>query len=177
MSGYSQAAVLQWHGIGQSSIPKLNTLLQSKGLAFNSKAQPATVTKPSDPEQVNAYMKALQHPLKNVATALREIILSAHKDIGEEICWNAPFFFYTGAMKPFNPKEYKRFVAGFNFFKKDCVRLVFLTGAKLNDESGMLEGDYADGRRLALFHNLQEVKLREKTLRLLVKKWVLLLDK
>jgi hypothetical protein len=30
-------------------------------------------------------------------------------------------------------------------------RLVFPSGAKVKDASGLLEGDYADGRRLAMF--------------------------
>ena len=133
--------------------------------------------KPSQPEKVNEFMEKLEHPLKNVAEALRQIILKADKEIGEEIFWNAPSFFYTGPMKPFNPKEYKRFIVCFNFFKKDCVRVIFLTGAKLEDVSGMLEGDYKDGRRLALFYNMEQVKQNEKLVQKLIKKWLKLLDK
>jgi hypothetical protein len=47
-------------------------------------------------------------------------------------------------MKPFKPKEYKRYIADFNLHRKDCVRLVFPSGAKIRDKSG-LTGDYADG--------------------------------
>ncbi len=39
---------------------------------------------------------------------LRNIILSTDKEIGERIKWNNPSFYYTGEMKPFDPKEYKR---------------------------------------------------------------------
>jgi len=122
-------------------------------------------------------MKALEHPMKDAASALRQIILSTGKTIGEEIFWNAPAFFYTGEMKPFEPKEYKRYIVGFNFYKKDCIRLIFLTGAKLNDTSGLLEGDYADGRRLAVFYSMEDVKSKEKNLQKLVKKWLKLVDK
>ena len=55
--------------------------------------------------------------------------------------------------------------------------MIFLTGAKVNDKSGLLEGDYADGRRLAHFRNLNEVKEKEKHLRAVIKKWLSLLDK
>jgi hypothetical protein len=134
-------------------------------------------TRASNPEQVNEYMKKLNHPMKAVTEALRQIVLSADKTVGEEIYWNAPSFFYTGKMKPFAPKEYKRFIIAFNLHKKDCVRLIFLTGAKLEDASGLLTGDYADGRRLALFHSMEEVKANEKILQKLVKKWLKLLDK
>ena len=111
-------------------------------------------SKPSQPELVNNFMKKLKHPLKNVAEELRKIILKADKTIGEEIAWNAPTFYYTGKMKPFKPKEYKRFIVGFNFFKKDCIRIIFLRGALANDKTGLLEGDYKDGRRLAFFYNI-----------------------
>jgi len=42
--------------------------------------------------------------------------------------------------------------------QKDCIRLVFPSGAKIKDSSGLLQGDYADGRRLACFHLSRAVK-------------------
>lgn len=131
----------------------------------------------SQPDVVNDYMKKLKHPLKDVAKTLRQIILNSDKTIGEEIFFNAPSFFYSGKMKPFNPKKYKRLIVTFNFFKKDCIRLIFLTGGKLNDTSGLLTGDYTDGRRLALFYNMEDVKNNEKIMQKLIKKWLSLLDK
>jgi len=141
------------------------------------KAEKNDTIKLSEPGKVDAYMQNLKHPLLKVVEALRKIILSADKKVGEEIKWNAPSFFYTGEMKPFNPKEYKRYIIVFNLYKKDCIRLVFPTGAKLEDTSGLLEGDYADGRRLAMFYDMKDVKSKEKTLQKLVKKWLKLLDK
>ncbi|MFT3910643.1 MAG: DUF1801 domain-containing protein [Ferruginibacter sp.] len=134
--------------------------------------KPTLETKSSQPELVDDFMKKLKHPLKDVSESLRQIILSTSKTIGEEIYWNAPSFFYTGKMKPFKPKEYKRFIVGFNYFKKDCIRLIFLRGASVNDKSGLLEGDYADGRRLALFHSEAEVKKRKKDLQEVVRQIV-----
>lgn len=133
--------------------------------------------KPSEPDKVDEYIKNCKHPLVNVVIALRKIILAADKEIGEEVKWNAPTFFYAGEMKPFNPKEYKRYLIVSNLFQKDCIRLVFPSGAKVDDGSGFLEGDYADGRRLALFHDLKEVKSKEKKLQAVIKKWVKQLDK
>ena len=88
-------------------------------------------------------MKGLEHPLAKVAEALRQVILKAHSDVGEEIKWNAPTFFFTGEMAPSDPKLYKRYLVVFNFFRKDSVRLVFLGGAKVKDPTGLLEGSYA----------------------------------
>src|SRR5215467_5301576 len=121
-------------------------------------------TKPSESDKVDEYMKRLKHPLSDVVEALRQIILKADPKIGEEVKWNAPSFFYTGEMEPFNPKEYRRYLVVFNLFKKDCIRLVFWGGAKVKDKSGFLQGGYLDGRRLALFHSLDDVKSNKKRL-------------
>ncbi len=134
-------------------------------------------TAPSEPDKVDAYMARLKHPLAKVVADLRGIILSTHKEIGEEIKWNAPTFFYAGKMRPTNPKEYRRYIVVFNLFKQDCIRLVFPSGAKVNDASGLLEGDYADGRRLAMFYSSRDVKSKEKALRAVITKWLKLLEK
>lgn len=134
-------------------------------------------SKASEPEKVDAYMSKLKHPLTKVVADLRKIILNTHKEIGEEIKWNAPTFFYSGKMKPTNPKEYRRYIVVFNLFKKDCIRLVFPSGAKVEDKSGLLEGDYADGRRLAMFYSAKDVKSKEKDLRAVIRKWMKLLEK
>ena len=132
-------------------------------------------TKPSESDKVDEYMKRLKHPLSEVAEALRQIILKTDPKIGEEVKWNAPSFFYTGEMEPFNPKEYRRYLVVFNLFKKDCIRLVFWGGAKVKDTSGFLEGDYADGRRLAMFYGMNDVKSKQANLQKIVKQQLKLL--
>ena len=134
-------------------------------------------TKSSEPDKVDAYMDGLKHPLKKVAENLRQIILNTDKEIGEEIKWNAPTFFYAGKMRLTNPKEYRRYIVVFNLFKQDCIRLVFPSGAKVKDASGLLEGDYADGRRLAMFYSPKDVKSKEKALRVIIAKRLKLLEK
>jgi len=141
------------------------------------KAKKEALTKPSEPEKVDAYMAKLKHPLTDVVAALRKIILSTDREIGEEIKWNAPTFFYSGEMKPSDPKEYKRYIIVFNLFQKDCVRLVVWKGARVKDKSGLLEGDYADGRRLALFHNLEEAKSKKALLQAVIRRWLETPDK
>jgi hypothetical protein len=123
-----------------------------------------TTTKPSEPDKVDAYIKRLKHPLKDVVVSLRKIILAANPEIGEEIKWNAPTYFYTGEMEQSDPKLYQRYLIVFNLFKKDCIRLVFWGGGKVKDKSGFLQGDYADGRRLAFFHSLNDVNANKKHL-------------
>lgn len=135
------------------------------------------LSKASGPEKVDAYVASLKHPLTQVVKNLRRIILSVDSEIGEEIKWNAPTFFYAGPMKPTNPKEYRRYIVVFNLFRKDCIRLVFPSGAKFKDSSGLLEGEYADGRRLAMFYNVKDVRSKERALRAVISKWLKLLEK
>ncbi|NJM39762.1 MAG: DUF1801 domain-containing protein [Anaerolineae bacterium] len=134
-------------------------------------------TKPSEPDKVDAYMKTLKHPMKDVLEALRQVILKTDPSIGEEIKWNAPTFFYAGEMKPSDPKEFKRYLVVSNVFKQDCIRLVFWGGDRANDTSGFLEGDYADGRRLAMFYSLDDVKAKTKALQRVLKMQLKTLDK
>ena len=141
------------------------------------KPKQAALTKSSEPENVDAYIRGLTHPLAKVVEALRKIVLSTDPEIGEEIKWNAPTFFYSGDMKPFNPKEYKRHIVVFNLHRKDCIRLVFPSGGRVNDKSGLLEGDYADGRRLTLFYNMEEVMCKQAPLQSVIRKWLETLDK
>ena len=118
----------------------------------------------SEPEIVDDFMKKLDHPLINLMQYVRKVILSADASIGEGIYWNAPTFFYTGKMEPFEPKEYKRYIVGFNFYKQDALRLVFLRGAKASDPNGLLTGTFKDQRKIASFQNIEQVKKAEADL-------------
>jgi hypothetical protein len=137
----------------------------------------STSTKKSEPEQVDAYVRVMKHPLKRVVEELRAIILGADSAIGEEIKWNAPAFFYKGTMAEFDPKQHRRHVVVFNLFKEDCVRLVFPTGARIGDTSGLLVGTYADGRRLAQFSSIDEVHSKKLALERVIKNWLNTLEK
>src|SRR6266487_2576146 len=130
----------------------------------------------TDQEQVNEHIKKLEPTLAKVVETLRQIILSTDKEIGERIKWNNPSFYYTGEMKEFDPKEYKRDMIVMNLFK-DRIMLVFPSGAKVNDKSGLLEGNYKDGRRISIFKDLNDVKEKQKALQKIIKDWLKLVDK
>jgi hypothetical protein len=136
----------------------------------------AKAPKLSDEEQVKQHIDKLEPELKAVVTALRKTILEADKDIGEQIKWNNPCFYYTGEMAPFDPKEYKREIAVFNLFK-NRIMLVFPSGAKVNDTSGLLEGSYKDGRRTAVFQDLADATAKKKNLQAFIKQWISLVEK
>jgi len=130
----------------------------------------------TDTEQVTAHIQALPAPFGEVVQAVREIILSADKAVGEQIKWNSPSFYYTGEMQPFDPKEYKRDIAVMHL-RKGVVLLVFPTGAKVADTTGILEGTYTDGRRMVTIKDMDDAKQKEKALKKVIKDWLALVDK
>jgi len=136
----------------------------------------AKTTKLTDSEQVTQHIKKLGPGLGKIIQTLREIILDTDKEIGERIKWNNPSFYYTGEMKPFDPKEYKREIIVFNLYK-GRIMLVFPSGAKANDKSGLLQGEYKDGRRITIFKDMEDVRSKEKLLQTAIKEWLRLVDK
>jgi len=130
----------------------------------------------TDAEQVTQHIRELEPGLAEIVEALRKIILGTDHKIGERIKWNNPSFYYTGEMKPFDPKEYQREIIVFNLFK-GRILLVFPSGAKLNDTSGFLEGDYKDGRRIHIFKDMADVISKKAALQSVIAKWLKLVDK
>jgi hypothetical protein len=136
----------------------------------------AKKTSLSDTEKVAEYIQKLENPTKEMVETIRQIILNTDKELGEQIKWNSPSFYYTGEMKEFDPKEYKRDIAVMNL-NKGNVMLIFPTGATIKDTTGILEGLFPDGRRLVKFKNLEDVRLKEKSLKKVVKEWLELVEK
>jgi hypothetical protein len=126
-------------------------------------------------EQVSEHIQELDPAIKDAIEALRQIILSTDSKIGEHIKWNNPSFYYSGPMAPFDTKEYKRDIIVMNLLK-NRIMLVFPSGAKVNDTSGLLEGDYKDGRRTIVFKDLDDVRSKEKALQGVIKAWLMLVE-
>ena len=122
----------------------------------------------SEPEKVTEFLNKLNHPLLDLTQYARTFILNIDPAIGEGIYWNGPTFFFTGTMKPFDSKEYKRYIVGFNFYKQDTLRLIFLKGASATDPEAILEGDYKDGRRIASFKSITDWKNKETALKKII---------
>ena len=135
----------------------------------------------SDREQVTQHIQQLEPELSKIIETIRQIMLGIDEEIGEHIKWNNPTFYYTGVIKPFDPKEYKREIAVMNLYK-GRIMMVFPSGSKIQDTSGLLEGDYRaanrkDGRKTVVFKDLDDVNSRKKQLEDVVKKWLTLVEK
>jgi hypothetical protein len=130
----------------------------------------------TDEEQVSEHIQKLEPAVGQVVETLRQMILSTDPEIGERIKWNNPSFYYTGEMVEFDPKEYKRDMIVMNLHK-GRIMLVFPSGAKVNDQSGLLEGDYKDGRRFAIFKDLEDVEVKHGALQKVIMDWLALVEK
>jgi len=130
----------------------------------------------NDPKSVTDFIIKLDPAFAELVETVRQVILSASPDIAEQIKWNSPSFFYSGAMKPFDPKEYKRDIIVLHT-RKNVALLIFPTGAIVNDASRILEGDYTDGRRMVTFKTVDEVKAKADDLQKVIKQWLALVDK
>lgn len=125
----------------------------------------------TDEEQVATHIHKLEPALAEIVMAIRQIMMSTNSLIKERIKWNNPSFYYAGEMAPFDPKEHKSDIAVFNLFK-GRIMLVLPSGARVSDTSGLLEGDYKDGRRTIVFKDMDDVKGKEVALSTVVKRWV-----
>jgi hypothetical protein len=130
----------------------------------------------NDPDGVTHFIEKLEPGFASLVEAVRQLVLRTDKNVGEHIKWNSPAFFYRGEMKSFNAKEYKRDIAVIHI-RKGIAMLIFPTGDTIKDESGLLEGDYADGRRMAYFRNMEEVKQKGKHLQQVIKVWLKQVEK
>ena len=132
--------------------------------------------KKSDSDLVSALIKRLSPDFADIVSYLRQVILSADQQISEQVKWNSPAFYYNGEMKPFEDREYKRDLAVINV-RKENVLMVFPTGAKVEDTTGLLQGNYTDGRRLAIFTDLEDAQKKAEDLQKVIRQWLSLVEK
>ncbi len=133
--------------------------------------------KPTDQEQIQEFYINTDHPLKEVMLKLHSIIMETDPEIGEHIKWNSPAFYYTGEMAPFDPKEYKRDIVVYNVHKKDEILLIFPTGAKVVDTTGILGGKFSDTRKSVQIKSMEDLLTMENDLKKVIKQWLALVEK
>ena len=129
----------------------------------------------SDSEKVVSYVSNLNSPEAETVLFLRKVILEADSSIGEQIKWNSPSFYYTGDMKAFDPKTYKRDIVVINLHRGNLL-LVFPTGDKIQGFDDFFEGNYPDGRRIAKIKDLDDAKAKAAVLQKVLQDWILLIE-
>lgn len=109
--------------------------------------------------EVKAWFKKYDNPMKPVVMRVREIILAADERMEETIKWQAPTFMYKGNLASFFPKS------------KEHASLMFHTGASIPGKFPHLEGG-GETSRFMKFADLKEAEARKSELTAIVKAWI-----
>lgn len=159
-------------GAGNRSVALTRLVEPIRGNVDGMSRDLGATTKTSETAEVEDYLARLDHPMKQVLATIRETVLAASPDVGEEIKWNAPTFFFTGLLPHFVPKEYRRVLVVTNLFRQDKVRLVFWQGGRVEQHGGLLTGDYSDGRRLAELSSVAEVEAAAESIKSIIRQQI-----
>jgi hypothetical protein len=124
---------------------------------------------PNRSQEVDRFMKRLNHPLKEGVEQLRAAILDSDDQITEHIKWNAPSFRYAGEDR-----------VTFRLYPEDRVQLVFHRGAKVrgdaadfafDDHTGLLRW-VADDRAVVALQDVKDTEAKQRDLVDIVNRWV-----
>ena len=134
----------------------------------NSSSIKTTKGSTSATEEVEAFLKELEHPFKREILALREILLGADPSISEGIKWNAPSF---------RTAEY---FATFNLRARNKVQIILHLGAKKRDNTAevtiadpetLLEW-LATDRAAAGFSDLNDIEAKQSAFAQVIRQWI-----
>ena len=174
LSKYSKKEVLNFHGMGKSTIPKLEKLLSDKKIAFNS--YPFFIEKNMTKEIINLnpevtdFLKELNHPFIKEIEQLRNCILSADKKMTENIKWNGPNYCFenedriTMRIQPPTKQAQLIFHRGAKKQKQHKDRLI-------SNKSKMLLWKEND-RAIVTFKSLQDIENGKTELTTIVNEWI-----
>lgn len=123
-------------------------------------------------KEVTDFINNIDHPLIKGIVLLREIILSADKEITEHIKWSAPSFCYNDDDRITMNSEAR-------MVKDNIVSLMFHRGAKKKDTKGFKFADdeglfewLAPDRALMKFKTVKDIEANKSVLKKIVKKWI-----
>lgn len=117
--------------------------------AAKTTASQSKAAKPSEEEQVKAYMNKLDTAAKKEIEAVRKIIKASSAKLTERIKWNAPSYYYREDIVTFGP------------YRNNKILLVFHHPAVVKVRSSLLEGNFKD-RRLMYFNKSSEAVKNKK---------------
>jgi hypothetical protein len=130
-------------------------------------AEKKTPRGPSSPDDVDEFLRRLDHPLKPALEAVRSIIRGVSPEIQEGIKWNAPSFKTTEYFATVN-------------IRKDVVFIILHLGAKVKDNSRGLKIDDPTGllewlatdRAVVTFRDLDSIESGRKAFESIIRQWI-----
>jgi len=121
--------------------------------------------------QVSKHIQSLPESIRAEIEYLRQLMLGISPEIEEHIKWNSPAFFYSGEMKPSDPREYKRDILVMNL-RNQKIMCVLPTGMRISKNTELLEGNYTDGRRMIYFKDMEDLQSKEEKLKACILEWL-----
>ena len=121
---------------------------------------------PNRSQEVERFLRGLEHPSKEGIERLRAAILDSNEGITEHVKWKAPSFCYAGEDR-----------VTFRLFPADRAQLVFHRGSRVKDDAdtftfeddtGLLEWVAADRAVVPL----RDAEARPRALVSVVNRWV-----
>ena len=126
-------------------------------------AKKTNAAKPTDEEQVKAWLTKLQPDVKKLTEAVQKIIKAAAPKLNERIKWNAPSYYYKEDIVTFGP------------YKNGMILLIFHHPLIVKIKSPLLEGNYKD-RRIVYLKDAKAITTSKKELERIIKEHIKLLD-
>jgi len=116
-------------------------------------------------QSIDEYLANFEHPLFDAITEVRDIVAAHSPEIVEQVKWNAPTFSYGD-----------EYLLTIHVKALDKVMLIFHNAVTPQVVSPILEGDYTDGRRMAFFIDLDDVRAHREQLDDVLAQLIRLLD-
>lgn len=126
--------------------------------------------------KVDEHVSKLNPEEQEIVHKLRNLVLGIDPEIREHIKWNSPAFYYEGEMKAFDAKEYKRDLLVVNSHRGK-VLLVFPTGSKINNSTGLKGKNYPDGRKIITLETVSDLEKIEPELHNGITDWLNQIEK
>ena len=116
-------------------------------------------------QTIDDYLATFEHPLLDAITEVRAIVWAHSPEIVEQVKWNAPTFSFRD-----------EYLLTIHVKAQDKVMLIFHNAVTPQVTSPILEGDYSDGRRMAYFTDLADVREHRAQLDDVLTQLITLLD-
>jgi hypothetical protein len=109
-------------------------------------------------DEVEEWLRNIDHPLKDAILKVRQIILGADKRVSECIKWKSPTFTYEGNIASINPKSKKK------------VSLMFHQGEKIPGKHPALVGGGGTVKYM-YFADAKDVAAQRRALEAVIRAW------
>lgn len=119
-----------------------------------------------------SYLTSLDSPLKPTIEFLRAVILESHSSVSEQIKWNSLSFYFDGSLDAEKEKAYARDIVVINLHRGKQLLLVFPTGNRIEDSTGLIGKNYEDGRKIVEIVSLEDAHEKADAIKLGIANWI-----